>query len=171
MSVFIPSSGGGYSKFARIIDSKTSGTTAQTLLANTWTTMEFTNLQENDDSLVSSLSSNQFALVANTFILDLIFYKRATASDARAPMVRLYNVTDTTVVQSHITCKAISGTNYFFDNGTDLYLCWNAIFRIVVPSTKTYRIEVIDAVASNLGKARSVTSTNEIYKNLDIWGK
>ena len=67
----IATSSGGYSKFARLLDSKTSGTAAQTLLAQTWTAMEVTTIDSNEDGVISSIASNQFTLSSGAKNLSL----------------------------------------------------------------------------------------------------
>jgi len=87
--------GGKFSSYAIIADSKASNADAGTFTSGAWRTRDLNTEFSDEDSIVS-ISSNQFTLGTGNYLIEWICPAYRTSSHSS----RLYNVTDSTSIQS-----------------------------------------------------------------------
>ena len=80
--------------YAIICDQKTDGTNAGTFTSGAWQTRDLNTEIADPDSIVS-ISSNQFTLGAGTYLIEA----SAPGHDCNRHQTRIYNATDSSVVQ------------------------------------------------------------------------
>jgi hypothetical protein len=111
-------------KAALVYDSKSTTTDGGSASATTWNQRDL-NTEVDPDSIVS-ISSNQFTPIAGTYMI----WAEAPANEVTYNRIRLYNVTDTSVVKEGLNAYAntsnptttIATLFYVFTaNGTDAY--------------------------------------------------
>jgi hypothetical protein len=120
--------GGGTS--VAIIEEVTTGTNGDTT-NGTWTTRVLNTITADDDSIVTSLSSNQFVLEAGTYVIQWSTYFNTTGDN----QTRLKNVTDTTYMYGQSSWANL--TNYYGAVNPS----GNATFTI--SAQKTFQLEYI----------------------------
>ena len=123
---------GGFGKFASyaiIADVKASNGNGGTFTTGAWRTRDLNTELSDEDSIVS-ISSNQFTLVAGSY---LILFK-APAARCNSHQVRLYNITSSAAVQSGITeyCASGGGTSGNTASGSA---------RVVISSSTVFEIQ------------------------------
>lgn len=167
-SVTISASGGdvdlsvssGASSYARIIESQTSGTDGGTFTLGAYRTRVLNTVAEDDDSIVTSLSSNQFTLAAGTYRI------RAMAPGAFVDhhKARLQNITDGTTeilgTSADSTSTSSRHTNHSYVLG-----------RFTIASSKTFELQHRCSVTgSTVGFGESCGfGDDEIYTVVELW--
>ena len=146
-----------------IEDQKTSGTAGGTATEGAWTTRVLNTLYRNSGSL-TTLSSNQFTLPEGEYYLTAsapFYWMQASVR------IRLYNVTDSTVVRLGYNTAAFAGSSP--DRPSTMNAELTANFTLT--GSKTFRIEYYavnnDGSGSGLGQASSLGT--EIYTRVNIW--
>lgn len=143
---------------AYLRDVKTSGTAGGTFTSGAWQTRTLNTI---DDPLafISSLTSNQFTLVAGRYVID----GTATAFQVNGHQTKIRNITDSTDV--------ILGTTGYSAGGllsTDLTTSHSNISgTITIASTKTFALQHFCALTGTYGNAAS-TGVSEQYSFLRI---
>ena len=84
----------GFVTYAIICDEKTDGTNGGTFTSGAWQTRDLNTEIADPDGIVS-ISSNQFTLGAGTYLIEA----SAPAHDCNRHQTRIYNATDSSVVQ------------------------------------------------------------------------
>lgn len=120
--------GGGTS--VAIIEEVTTGTNGDTT-SGTWTTRVLNTITSDDNSIITSLSSNQFVLAAGTYVIQWSTYFNTTGDN----QTRLKNVTDTTYMYGQSSWANL--TNYYGAVNPS----GNATFTI--SASKTFQLEYI----------------------------
>ena len=85
----------GFVTYAIIADEKTSGTNGGTFTAGAWQTRDLSEDPIADPDNIVSVSNNQFTLGAGTYLIEA----SAHAHDVARHQTRIYNATDSSVVQ------------------------------------------------------------------------
>ena len=150
--------GGGTSK-ARITDEKTTGTDGGSSSAATYNARDLNTIQDDDDSIVTSVTSNEFVVVSGTYDLDAMAPALSVVGGHR---MRLYNVTAVSVVQE-------GGNNANGSGSSDSSIA-NLKCRFTSNGTDSYRIDHYTVAANagdGLGKAVSDGSP-EIYLVIEL---
>lgn len=146
--------------YAIICDLKADGVDGGSSVADTWTTRDLNTTIADPDSIVS-ISSNQFTLQSGTYFIK--WYAPAQATSGHK--ARLYNFTDSTVVQNgqnaHTTTTNNSASIAF------------GVGRVTIGSSKAFEIQHISN-ASNGGdgfmSSNAATGDNEeMYTIVEIF--
>lgn len=133
---------------AILLDEKTDGTTGQTHSANTWTIHDLNTVDYNPDSLIS-IGSNQFTTTKDGYItVSATFRDNST--------IRLYNVTDSVVVQKGIGVFGASGSSV------------RPTVTAAVTAGKTYRVEFIHD-QTLVTPANTAGTETEVYLFLEYF--
>ena len=111
-------------EIAKISDEKSSGTDGGTFVAGSWQIRDLNTLAQN--SSFASLSNNEFTLGAGSYIM----FFESPAYNVNAHQIRLYNVTDGSVLANGTNSYASSSCTY-----SKLYQ------YVVLTTTKTFRVE------------------------------
>lgn len=86
--------GGTGQPYARIVDKKSSGTPGGTFTSGAWRTRDLNTLQEDQQGIVTSLSSNQFKLAEGQYRIQA----SAPAFSVKRHRAAIYNVTQSSFV-------------------------------------------------------------------------
>ncbi len=152
------SGSGGGDKRAIIVDEKTQGTGGGTFTAGAWRVRDLnTELQ---DSIGVTVSSNEFTLPAGNYNI----YVSAPAYNVERHRIRLYNVTDGTVVAYGTSAYARSGGNAVQSNSEISH-------NFTITSSKTFRVEhgnEVTGTTLGFGVASNFTGAPEIYTVVDL---
>ncbi len=132
------------------------GTNGGTATSGSWLTATV-NTEDVDTGSLCTLSSNEFALAAGTYrySISCIFYNTGYTQ------MRLYNVTDATVVDY--------GLSEYFSAGHDRASVMEG--RFTLASTKTLRLEyrcTLTSMTYGLGEATTWSGNNEVYRIITI---
>ena len=152
---------GLYSGYAIIEDQKAHGTNPQTTSANAWNTKELTRIYANPQNIVSSLSSNQFTLVAGTYFIKwhIVLHRVDIVT------TRLYDVTNSAV-------KKVSMFSFSQDNGNYGAAHSEGVCRLTITESTTYRYEYNSTVGNSSGIPSNTNASNdeeEIYATVEIY--
>jgi hypothetical protein len=126
------------SAYCKIVDQKAEATPGGTFTAGAWRTRDLNTIQWDPDSLVVSLSANQFVLVAGTYYCRV----HCPAYSTSTQRARIYNVTDAAQVviagsgQHNWTSGGVSGESWILN-------------RFTIAASKTLRIEHVCQVTAN----------------------
>ena len=148
-----------------IQDKKSSGTVGGTATTGAWTKRTLNNLARNSGSL-ATLTSDEFTLPAGTYYIDAVapFY-----NNEGIMRIRLYNVTDASVVQVGRSAYANAGNSPDRPNQFDVWVS----SVVTITGSKAFRIEYYTSGAasstSNLGFPSSISGVDEIYTEVKIW--
>jgi hypothetical protein len=145
-----------------IQDQKSSGTSGGTATIGAWTTRTLNTLVYNRNTL-AALASDQFTLPAGTYYISAAapFY-----NNEGIMRIRLYNVTDASVVTLGRNAQAQAGDSPNRPNQIDAVL--DTV--VTITGSKAFRIEYYTAnseTTSGLGIASSLGT--EIYSQVKIW--
>jgi hypothetical protein len=145
-------------KYAKLSDTKSSGTGGGTLSTSTWNTRTL-NTEDNDADNIVSLSSNQFTLQAGTYRIRA----QVPAYAVHRHKAKLRNVTDSVDV--------IIGSAEFCLSSSNIVTHSVIVGEFTITATKTYevqhRIEISNG-ANDAGPAWNV-GVNEVYTIVEIW--
>lgn len=143
-------------KYAKISDTKTSGTAAAVMGAASWVTREL-NTEDSDVDGIVTISANQFSLITGTYII------RAESPVYRPDrhVTRLRNITD--------SADTLIGTAEYansIDNGAVTRSVISG--RFTIASAKTFEIQHYLETAANAGVATN-SGADEIYATVELW--
>ena len=152
---------GLYDGFAGIEDAKTHGTAPQTTVATTWTTKELTRIHINPQSIVTSLSSNQFTLGAGTYVIKwhCVLHRTDTVT------TRLYDVTNSTSKKVSMVAFSQDSANYGSAHS-------KGVCRLTIASSTVYRLEFFSSSGNSNGLTSDSDSNNteeEIYSQVEVF--
>jgi hypothetical protein len=119
----------GLKTYAIIADQKTSGTSGGSFTAGAWQTRDLSDTPIADPDSIVSVSSNQFTLGAGTYLIE----GSAPAYHLNQHQLRLYNATDSSVVQYGQSAYATSGDNV----QTNAYV----FARLTITASKTFELQ------------------------------
>lgn len=148
------SAGGGSDDYIVIVDKKSSGTAGGTFTYGAWRTRDL-NTELVDTGSHASVSSNQVTLAAGTYR----FQATAPALSVNRHQLRLYNVTNSTVIQVGISMDA--------DYDRSIYNRAFVAGQFTIGSSSTIRVEHRCESTSSFGLACGWG--DEIYTVLQLW--
>lgn len=151
--------GNALAKVALVIDSKTAGSSGGTFTLGAWRQRDLNTIVFDPSSIVS-VSSNQFTLGAGKYLVRV----RAPAASVNGHMARLYNVTDSAVVN-------YGSSENTQDNVADVVTTWSTVIAYVnIAGSKTFRVEHFAEKTfstSGFGQTAS-TGAAETYTQVEI---
>ena len=161
---------GGFGKFisyALIADVKSSNADAGTFTSGAWRTRDLNTELSDEDSLVS-ISSNQFTLVAGTYMI--VF--SAPAHNANSHQTRLYNISTSANVQYGQACYTGSSSSITsYSRGVArLTIASSTVFEIqhrCASSTNTFGLGV--GSSGNMDWGSSNATDGAIYCVVEIY--
>jgi hypothetical protein len=135
--------------------SVTSGTTAEAITVNTWTSRNLNTLVT-DTSGNASLASNLLTIPAGTYEYSAI--SSSWASSAVTGRTRLWNNTDSSTIGVSLAASTVAGGSVYTE----------ARGRFTIAGSKALAVQTYQNVTGNGGGPLSVASTNEIYVQLEL---
>lgn len=150
----------GSSGYAILQDQKADGVASGTFTSGAWRTRTLNTIVANSGAIVSSLSSNQFTLIAGTYLI----IANCAAHDCNNHQIRLYNV-------SASTASAYGLSMYANENSgvtNNAYLS----AEITIASPTIFRIEHRCATSKStngFGVSTNWTGNIEIYATVEIY--
>ena len=125
-------SGGLFASYAFIVDQKTQASDSGTFTSGAWRTRDLQTTISDTDTIVTSLTSNEFTLAAGNYLIKW----HAPAKYVEENQTRLYDVTGTAAVQ--VGSSAFNYTNH------PTYVCEgpsSGVARVTPSGSNVYRIE------------------------------
>lgn len=118
----------GFVSYAIICDEKANNTDGGSFTSGDWRTRDLNTEIADPDSIVT-ISSNQFTLGAGTYLIE----GSAPAYHLNSHQLRLYNVTDTSVVES--------GQNAYATEGDNVQTHAFITARLTITASKTFELQ------------------------------
>lgn len=140
-----------------IVDKKASGVVGGTFTGGSWRTREL-NFLSGDTSIVSSLTSNRFSLVAGTYLISAC----APAHDVDGHQIKLNQVTDNLDLALGHSAKATEAQNDISNS------CFSE--TITINATKSFEIQhygVTTKASAGFGDAAG-TGAGEVYTQVSV---
>lgn len=143
--------------YAKLLDKKAQGTYAGSFVLGAYRTRELNTIEKNEDSIVVSLSSNQFTLKKGTY--DIQAY--APGAYVHTHKARLYNITDSAET-------LVGSTAYHFNYSINGYSIVQGRFSIAVQ--KTFELQHETGVTrADYGMGYSQNHLEETYAIVNLW--
>ncbi len=151
--------------YAILEDAKTHNTEGQSLTETTWTTRDLNRIYANPDSIVSSLSSNAFTLIAGTYLIkwQSPFYRTDSAK------TRLYDVTNSAVKKAGTAGWAQDASGNYSSTMS------HGVCRLTISGSTVYRLEYFidhddnSPLGGKKGPDDSGNTEEEIYTIVEIY--
>lgn len=149
----------GLKTYAIICDEKTTSTHAGGFTSGAWRTRDLNTEIADPDGIVS-ISSNQFTLQAGSYLIEA----SAPAYAVDGHRVRLYNATDSSVVQ-------VGTSSYAREASGDLGFSFSNVFaRVTITAAKAFEIQHrCNTTRSTTGLGVASTLDVEIYTTVKIF--
>lgn len=119
----------GLKTYAIIADKKPDGTNGGTFTSGAWQTRDLSDTPIADPDGIVSVSSNQFTLGAGSYLIEA----SAPAHDCNRHQTRIYNATDSSVVQYGM--NELLGTNDTISSTSDV------VGRVTITASKAFEIQ------------------------------
>jgi hypothetical protein len=145
--------GNGQSKYAKLTHRITAGATPGSIVAGVWTTRPINTIEQDNDSIILSLSSNQFSLGAGTYDINAT----CGAGNMGGHIARLYNITDVS--------ETALGSQQVFEVPSFIKT------RIILTATKIFEIQHISNQTQNgeaWGFIANISGNDNILLTLEI---
>ncbi len=151
---------GLYSAYALMEEHKSHGTSASSKSANNWYTKELTRVSFDPQSIILSLSNNEFTLGAGTYVIKWIHILERCDEG----ITRLYDITNS-------TSKKVSLIGFAQDSGNYSLVYSRGITRLTISGNTTYKYQYFVASANQGMKSPSNgnNSEEEIYGQVEVW--
>lgn len=152
--------GAGSSGYAIIQDQKADGVVSGTFTSGAWRTRTLNTIAANSGAIVSGLSSNQFTLIAGTYLI----IANCAANDCNGHQIRLYNVSASIASAYGISMYANenSGVTNNAYLATEITIASPTVFRI------EHRCQTSKST-NGFGVVTSWTGNIEIYATVEIY--
>ncbi len=153
-------SAGLYSGYALMEEAIEHGATAHTKTAGNWYTKQLTRISFDPQSIIVSLSSNDFTLAAGTYVIKWVHFLERCDSG----LTRLYDVTNS-------TSKKVSMCGFAQDSGNYAGINSRGIHRLTISGNTTYRYQYFVESANSIlyGPADSDNTEEEIFGQVEVW--
>jgi len=153
-------SSGLYSGYALMEEAIEHGATAHTKTAGNWYTKQLTRISFDPQSIIVSLSSNDFTLAAGTYVIKWVHFLERCDSG----LTRLYDVTNS-------TSKKVSMCGFAQDSGNFAGINSRGIARVTISGNTTYRYQYFVESANSIlyGPADSDNTEEEIFGQVEVW--
>jgi hypothetical protein len=156
-SSVVGAAAGGAGDYILIVDKKTQNTAGGTFTSGAWRTRDL-NTKVVDSGSNATLSSNQVTLAAGTYRFEAV----APVNSTDRHQMRLYNVTDSSVIQLGMVMDANASTY--------LYTAGYVAGQFTIGSSKTIRVEHrCELTRSTNGFGLPANWGDEIYAILQLW--
>ena len=151
---------GLYSGYALMEEAIEHGATAHTKTANNWYTKQLTRISFDPQSIIVSLSSNEFTLAAGTYVIKWVhLLERCDAG-----ITRLYDVTNS-------TSKKVSLVGFAQDNGNYAMVYSRGITRVTITGNTTYKYQYFVENNNSIltGPSSGNNTEEEIFGQVEVW--
>ena len=151
---------GLYSAYALMEEAIEHGATAHTKTANNWYTKQLTRISFDPQSIIVSLSSNEFTLAAGTYVIKWVHLLERCDEG----ITRLYDVTNS-------TSKKVSLVGFAQDNGNYAMVYSRGITRVTISGNTTYKYQYFVENANSIlyGPNSGNNTEEEIFGQVEVW--
>ena len=151
---------GLYSGYALMEEAIEHGATAHTKTAGDWYTKQLTRISFDPQSIIVSLSSNEFTLAAGTYVIKWIHLLERCDEG----VTRLYDVTNS-------TSKKVSMVGFAQDNGNYAMVYSRGITRVTISGNTTYKYQYFVESANSIlyGPDDGDNTEEEIFGQVEVW--
>ena len=151
---------GLYSGYALMEEAIEHGATAHTKTAGDWYTKQLTRISFDPQSIIVSLSSNEFTLAAGTYVIKWVHLLERCDEG----ITRLYDVTNS-------TSKKVSLVGFAQDSGNYAMVYSRGITRVTISGNTTYKYQYFVESANSIlyGPADSDYTEEEIFGQVEVW--
>ena len=151
---------GLYSGYALMEEAIEHGATAHTKTAGDWYTKQLTRISFDPQSIIVSLSSNEFTLAAGTYVIKWVHLLERCDEG----ITRLYDVTNS-------TSKKVSLVGFAQDSGNYAMVISRGITRVTITGNTTYKYQYFVTTANSIlyGPADSDYTEEEIFGQVEVW--
>ena len=151
---------GLYSGYALMEEAIEHGATAHTKTASNWYTKQLTRISFDPQSIIVSLSSNEFTLAAGTYVIKWVHLLERCDSG----ITRLYDVTNS-------TSKKVSLVGFAQDNGNYAMVYSRGITRVTISGNTTYKYQYFVENANSIlyGPNSGNNTEEEIFGQVEVW--
>ena len=151
---------GLYSGYALMEEAIEHGATAHTKTAGDWYTKQLTRISFDPQSIIVSLSSNEFTLAAGTYVIKWVHLLERCDEG----ITRLYDVTNS-------TSKKVSMVGFAQDNGNYAMVYSRGITRVTISGNTTYKYQYFVGSANSIlvGPTDSDNTEEEIFGQVEVW--
>lgn len=142
--------------YARLTHRVAAGTAGGTPTTGAWTPRVLNTIEQDDDSIITSLSSNQFTLQAGTYRINAIqsFYQ------VNAAGCRVYNVTD--------AAEALLGMYTYAGSASVSNVKNHVMGEFTIAAAKTFELQYHCASAGNLGNGLTIGTSDNLHAAIEI---
>ena len=151
---------GLYSAYALMEEAIEHGATAHTKTAGNWYTKQLTRISFDPQSIIVSLSSNEFTLAAGTYVIKWVHLLERCDSG----ITRLYDVTNS-------TSKKVSMVGFAQDNGNYAMVYSRGITRVTISGNTTYKYQYFVENNNSIltGPSSGNNTEEEIFGQVEVW--
>ena len=151
---------GLYSGYALMEEAIEHGATAHTKTAGNWYTKQLTRISFDPQSIIVSLSSNEFTLAAGTYVIKWVHLLERCDSG----ITRLYDVTNS-------TSKKVSLVGFAQDNGNYAMVYSRGITRVTITGNTTYKYQYFVENNNSIltGPSSGNNTEEEIFGQVEVW--
>ena len=151
---------GLYSGYALMEEAIEHGATAHTKTAGNWYTKQLTRISFDPQSIIVSLSSNEFTLAAGTYVIKWVHLLERCDEG----ITRLYDVTNS-------TSKKVSLVGFAQDSGNYAMVISRGITRVTITGNTTYEYQYFVNSANSIlkGPVDSDNTEEEIFGQVEVW--
>ena len=151
---------GLYSGYALMEEAIEHGATAHTKTAGDWYTKQLTRISFDPQSIIVSLSSNEFTLAAGTYVIKWVHLLERCDEG----ITRLYDVTNS-------TSKKVSMVGFAQDNGNYAMVYSHGVARVTITGNTTYKYQYFVTSANSIlkGPDDSDYTEEEIFGQVEVW--
>ena len=151
---------GLYSGYALMEEAIEHGATAHTKTAGDWYTKQLTRISFDPQSIIVSLSSNEFTLAAGTYVIKWVHLLERCDEG----ITRLYDVTNS-------TSKKVSLVGFAQDSGNYAMVYSRGITRVTISGNTTYKYQYFVGSANSIivGPGSGNNSEEEIFGQVEVW--
>ena len=151
---------GLYSGYALMEEAIEHGATAHTKTAGNWYTKQLTRISFDPQSIIVSLSSNEFTLAAGTYVIKWVHLLERCDEG----ITRLYDVTNS-------TSKKVSLVGFAQDNGNYAMVYSRGITRVTISGNTTYKYQYFVENANSIlyGPNSGNNTEEEIFGQVEVW--
>ena len=151
---------GLYSGYALMEEAIEHGATAHTKTAGDWYTKQLTRISFDPQSIIVSLSSNEFTLAAGTYVIKWVHLLERCDSG----ITRLYDVTNS-------TSKKVSLVGFAQDSGNYAMVYSRGITRVTISGNTTYKYQYFVESANSIlyGPDDGDNTEEEIFGQVEVW--
>ena len=151
---------GLYSAYALMEEAIEHGATAHTKTAGDWYTKQLTRITYDPQSIIVSLSSNEFTLAAGTYVIKWVHLLERCDEG----ITRLYDVTNS-------TSKKVSLVGFAQDAGNYAMVYSHGVARVTITGNTTYKYQYFVTSANSIlkGPDDSDYTEEEIFGQVEVW--